>query len=475
MSAVHASPYSGSWYPRDAGGLQRLLAGCWERSARRTGPLPGGALGYVVPHAGPQYSGAVAASVYRSIEIQQPDRIVVLAFPHRGGLQGVAAPDAAAISTPLGTIALDAGFLSAFPRVPEERVCDHSFEIQLPFLQKAAPHARVSVLYVGRLSGDGRRAAAAQLAEAARAGAVLVASSDFTHYGPSFGFLPFPLDRDTARRLRELDAECASASGSGDAALFLDTLEETGATVCGSGPIGLMLETLRLIAGDDLYQVQLDYETSGEIAGDYRDSVSYAALGYFRREAFRVSSAEGETLLALASEALQNLRETGDRASHPAAAPLSPTLQMRRGAFVTLSLGDELLGCVGNVTGCRPLSEEIVDLTLSAALDDPRFRPAAEVEGPIDIEISVLTPLRRIRDAAEIKIGCHGVFLRVGGHSGLLLPQVATEHGWNAEEFLRALSRKSLTAPHSWRDPRARLYVFEAQILKMGAGGQGAG
>ena len=83
--------------------------------------------------------------------------------------------------------------------VPEERVCDHSFEIQLPFLQKAAPHARVSVLYVGRLSGDGRRAAAAQLAEAARAGAVLVASSDFTHYGPSFGFLPFPLDRDTMR------------------------------------------------------------------------------------------------------------------------------------------------------------------------------------------------------------------------------------------------------------------------------------
>ena len=142
MPATHHSPFSGTWYPERAGELEQLLEQCFEASLRRTGPfLFPGALGYVVPHAGPVYSGGVAAAVYRSLRRQKPERIVLLGFPHRGGLQGLVAPDIERISTPLGEVTLDADFAGGFPRVAEGQVCDHSLEIQLPFLQKAAPKA----------------------------------------------------------------------------------------------------------------------------------------------------------------------------------------------------------------------------------------------------------------------------------------------------------------------------------------------
>src|ERR1035441_5621629 len=93
MSAVHASPFSGSWYPEHASELRSLLENLFGHSRRRAPFLFPDGLGFVVPHAGPAYSGTVAAAAYRAIEQQAPERVVLLAFPHRGGLNGVAAPD----------------------------------------------------------------------------------------------------------------------------------------------------------------------------------------------------------------------------------------------------------------------------------------------------------------------------------------------------------------------------------------------
>lgn len=463
MFATHKSPFSGTWYPEDGAELESLLAERFTESERRIGRfLFAGALGYVVPHAGPAYSGTVAAAVYRSLQQQRPERIVLLAFPHRGGLSGVASPDAERISTPLGDVALDGDF-AGFPRVPEAHVCDHSFEIQLPFLQKAAPQSRVTALYVGRMEAAERHRAAVRLAAAWQPGTVFLASSDFTHYGRSFGYVPFPADDFVAARLRELDFACIEAAGSLDSALFLETIGARQATVCGTGPIALLLDVLRSLGADTVYQSVLDYQASGEIAGDYRHSVSYAALGYFPRPAFDLDEADRGALLEAAAGTLHLLRQTGER--RPTVAAGSAALSARRGAFVSLHQGEELLGCVGNCAGHSPLGEEIGDLTLAAALDDPRFRPAAAQKGPIDIELSVLTPFRRIRDRADFQIGRHGAMLRLANRSGLLLPQVATERQWTAEDFWRALARKSMLGPHALCDPRARLEIFEAQIF----------
>jgi hypothetical protein len=462
MLATHKSPFSGAWYPDDRAQLEALLAERFQESERRTGEfLLAGALGYVVPHAGPAYSGTVAAAVYRSLAEQRPERIVLLAFPHRGGLRGVAVPDTEYIATPLGDAAIESAY-GGFPRVPESQVCDHSFEIQLPFLQKAAAGSRLTALYVGRMDPDARREAAGKLAEAWRPGTVFVASSDFTHYGRSFGNVPFPPDRDVAAHLRELDFDCIDAAGSLDSALFLETIGERNANVCGTGPIALLLDVLRALGADSIYQSTLDYQTSGEIGGDYHHSVSYAALGYFPRSSFDLDEADRSALLDAAEGTLRCLRETGER--HPIVATGSAALLAARGAFVTLHQDEELLGCIGS-RGGRPLREEIGELTLSAALDDPRFRPAAGRQGSIDIELSILTPFRRIRDIAEFQVGRHGAMLRLGKSSGLLLPQVAVEHEWSAEDFWRALARKSMLGPRAWCDPRARLDIFEAQIF----------
>jgi AmmeMemoRadiSam system protein B/AmmeMemoRadiSam system protein A len=465
MSAVHASPFSGSWYPEDASELRSLLENLFEHSRRRAPFLFPDGLGFVVPHAGPAYSGTVAAAAYRAIERQAPERVVLLAFPHRGGLEGVAAPDVAAISTPLGEVAIDPGF-GGFPAVAEKRVCDHSFEIQLPFLQWAAPQARVTPLYVGRMDGAERSAAAGALAALWRPGVVFAASSDFTHYGPSFGFTPFPPDR-AGRRLRDLDFECIEAAATLDSTNFLATLEENGATVCGAAPIALLLETMRLLDAG-MYQSTLDYQTSGELTEDFRHTVSYAALGYFPRSAFDLDAADREALLDSAAETLRRLRETHEPGAFPALHG-SAALSARRSVFVSLHRGERLLGCVGCSEGRVPLSEEVANLTLSAALDDPRFRPAASAGGPIDIEISVLTPFRRIRKAEECTVGKHGLFLKLGGNAGLLLPQVATKFGWSTEKLLEAVARKARLGPHAWRDPKARLYAFEAQVFSRGA------
>jgi len=322
----------------------------------------------------------------------------------------------------------------------------------------------VTPVYVGRTGADERRAAAKRLAAAWQPGVVFLASSDFTHYGRGFGYVPFPADSAVAFHLRELDFECAEAAGSLDSSLFLETLEERGATVCGSGPISLLLDVLQLLGGDDLYQATLDYQTSGELTGDYRQSVSYAALGYFRRAAFDLDAPDREALLDSAAETLRRLRETGEREAIPAHGG-SAALQARRGCFVSLHQGDELLGCLGNCQGRKPLAEEAADLALSAALEDPRFRPAAAVPGPIDVEISVLTPFRRIRGVEQFRLGVHGAYLKLGGHAGLLLPQVALNHEWTSESFWQALSRKAMLGPRAWRDRKARLSVFEAQVF----------
>ncbi|HLK49029.1 MAG TPA: AmmeMemoRadiSam system protein B [Bryobacteraceae bacterium] len=464
MAAVHVSPFSGTWYPAAPAELDRLLEERFEISRQRTGPyLLADGMGFVVPHAAPEYSGVVAASVYRSLRQQNPERIVLLAFPHRGGIHGVAVPDVRAVSTPLGTVRIDGFRSEPFPRIAERLVCDHSFEIQLPFLQKAAPNSRICPLYVGPMSEEQRRATAETLAAEWRAGTVFLASSDFTHYGRGFGYVPFPADDRIADRLRALDAECIEAAGSVDSGLFLEALAKIGATVCGSDPIALLLSTLSLIRPDGVFQSTLDYQTSGELTGDCHHSVSYAALGYFGRSSFDLAAPDGDELLTSAELTLQRLRNTGRR--DPVRPRGGPALESRRGVFVSLHRNSELLGCMGHCEARTVLAEAVPELALVAALEDPRFRPGDAVAGPFEVEVSVLTPLRLIRGAAGFRLGQHGALLRLGLMGGLLLPQVARPD-WTAVDFLEALARKSGLPKAAHQDPEARLSVFEAQVLR---------
>jgi len=471
MHAVHVSPYVGTWYPDCRTDLERLLDDLFECSAQRTGAfLFANPLGFVVPHAGLQYSGAVAAAAYRHVRRQQPRRAVVLGFAHRGGPAGVSIPDIDEYETPLGEAAVDREAMERlashrpFRFVAEDRICDHSVEIQLPLLQHAAPHAQVVPLFVGHLDAHERDSAAETLAGLCGPDTVFLVSSDLTHYGRAFGYQPFPADSKISARLGQLDRSLMEAAASLDPQFFQEAIEKNRATLCGRSPIGLWLRTLAFVAGDEVFQETLDYQTSGDITGDYDHTVSYGALGYFPVQSFWVDAAEQGLLLESARETLQHLRASGEHWPIPPR-EITPALSRKAGVFVSLHQGQRLLGCVGNRLSCESLAENIPETTLRAALDDPRFPTVLGVEGEIEIEISILSPMKPIRDTRAFRIGLHGATLDYGGRQALLLPQVARGRDWSREQFLSSLSAKAGLGSKGYQSPGARVSVFQAQVF----------
>jgi MEMO1 family protein len=470
MAAIHVSPYSGTWYPGSGEALTRLLEEIERASSRRTGgyllPDP---IAFVVPHAGLEYSGTVAGAVYRCLRQARPERIILLGFCHRSELPSVAIPEIAAYTSPSGQVTVDrdtVDWLLRFPQfvcAPERVLCDHSVEIQLPFLQWAAPNAAVVPLYVGELSTDTRNSAAEVLAELARPGTVILASSDFTHYGRDFGFLPFAPDCYTESRLRELDLAAAESAGSLDETFFLEELERSGATVCGREPIALLLATLRRIGGTEIFQEVLDYQTSGEITGGFESSVSYCGLGYFPSSSFGLSPEAQDLLLGSARATLETLFAIGKREAVPPVCDL-PELGRSAEIFVTLRQGGRLCGCLGTRPK-RPLREAVPEMTLCAALDDCRFQRPSPGEGEVSVEISILTPWKRVRDPAPFRPGEHGAALESGCFSAVLLPQVARDRHWDAAQFFNGLCAKAGVSPSALCDPLTKLYVFRAQVF----------
>jgi AmmeMemoRadiSam system protein A len=141
-------------------------------------------------------------------------------------------------------------------------------------------------------------------------------------------------------------------------------------------------------------------------------------------------------------------------------------LNEKRGAFVTLHKDKQLRGCIGYIIGVVPLVESVRQMAIAAAFEDPRFRPVQLEEFEhLNIEISVLTPLKRVESTDEIKIGRDGLVIRKGFYQGLLLPQVAEEEGWDVEAFLQNTCLKAGLPPDSWKEPDTVIEKFSAQIF----------
>jgi AmmeMemoRadiSam system protein A len=144
---------------------------------------------------------------------------------------------------------------------------------------------------------------------------------------------------------------------------------------------------------------------------------------------------------------------------------LDGRLSARRGAFVTLTIGGRLRGCIGYIEGIKPLVEAVIDNGRAAAVGDPRFGPVQEAElAALEWEISALTPLRPVDDIADIRIGAHGILLSKNGRQAVFLPQVATEQGWDLETTLTQLAAKAGLAPDAWASG-AEFQVFEAEVF----------
>jgi len=290
-----------------------------------------------------------------------------------------------------------------------------------------------------------------------------VVSSDFTHYGRDFGYVPF--QTDIKENLAKLDGDAVAHILAKDTAGFEKYLAKTGATICGRVPIRVMLRILP----PDAVGKQLTYYTSGDVTGVWSSCVSYVSLVFCVPEkapaGTGLSTAEQEALLNLARTTLTRLvTERKATTVADAGMALTPRLREKRGVFVTLKRDGALRGCIGYVVGTKPLCEAVIDNTVNAATRDPRFQAvtADELAG-LHIEISVMSPLVPVSDPQTIQVGTHGLLIRRGLRRGLLLPQVATEQGWDRTRFLVGVCRKAGLPADAWKS--ADLFSFTAQVF----------
>ena len=278
MSAIEPA-VAGSWYParRDelASMVDRLLASVKRR--------PTTARAVIAPHAGYAYSGLVAASAFRTLPEKAPSRIVLIGPSHYFGFSGAAVPDRAVLQrTPLGDSPLDLALLQSLRTAPGFRADDrafvpeHALEAELPFLQRRLGFdvPLVPILLGGGSTGEDARAVASSLAPHLDDDTIVVVSSDFTHYGPRFDYVPF-VD-DVPARVRALDLSACAEIARGDGAGFADLVARTGATICGRRAIEVLLALPIGRGGGSL----LEYDTSGRMTGAWDHSVSYASIAF---------------------------------------------------------------------------------------------------------------------------------------------------------------------------------------------------
>jgi len=176
-----------------------------------------------------------------------------------------------------------------------------------------------------------------------------------------------------------------------------------------------------------------------------------------------LSQNEKETLHRIAKGVIENKAK---KRPVPELRIDSPVLKENRGAFVSLHKKGQLRGCIGYIEGRGPLHKTIEEMAAAAAFQDPRFNPVTEMDlEDLDIEISVLTPLKRIADVDEIEVGKHGIYIKKGWCSGLLLPQVAAEYGWDRKAFLEHTCQKAGLTSDAWKDRETEIYIFSADIF----------
>jgi AmmeMemoRadiSam system protein B len=276
---VRRSPLAGSWYPADAAELRNLVDRLLTESTPP--PIDPACPALVVPHAGYRYSGAVAAAAYRLLTERRTSRVVVLAPCHRMSFHGLVVPSAAGFETPLGIVWVDevVESLASSPLVRIDSAPfegEHSFEIQLPFLQRAAPDAKVVPILFGSLGAQDDVAVGSLLSRFIGDESLFLISSDFTHYGARFDYEPFPATSgwEVRARLEELDMAAIAPILAGDVTAFRSFLARTGDTVCGRVPLAAYLATLGCAGRGRL----LAYRTSLDETGDYEHCVSYASI-----------------------------------------------------------------------------------------------------------------------------------------------------------------------------------------------------
>ena len=434
----------------------------------------------IVPHAGYYFSGNVAASAYARLDPERKyKRIFLLGPSHHEWLDGASVnTEADYYATPLGKVKVDHETAvaltntertdSVFCYRPKAHDREHCLEVQLPFLQRQFKEAPPIVPIIISTNDFAKLQ---QMAEALKPyftdDNLFVISSDFSHY-PSYS------------DANEVDSKTGKAVESGDVRQFIATIEKNAksgirnlaTSACGEFPI----ITLMLMLDKHCQVKHIMYQNSGDIDNyDPTRVVGYHSFAILRNGNNSSGQTRTNTDFSLSAEDKKILKEIALQSivdslnGKPIAQPIVNSqfsiINSKCGAFVSLHKQGRLRGCIGHFGEDVPLHEIVAEMARAAAFEDPRFMPVTRDElDDIDIEISVLTPMRRIQSLDEFQLHKHGIYIRKGYRSGTFLPQVADEVNWTKEEFVGHCSQdKAGLGWDGWRD--AELYVYEAIVF----------
>lgn len=461
---------AGMFYPAEPDKLQQALEQLFVKA------LPkqcSNVRAIICPHAGYIFSGGVAASAFNQIDRNTIyKRVFIIASSHQVSFEGAAIYCDGDFLMPYGREKVDTEFgkmlVADFPDIftsnagPHKN--EHSLEVQLPFLHYVLKtNYSIVPIIIGASDPVVCKKIALVLKPYFTPDNLFVISSDFSHY-PNY------------EDAQEVDALTKEAILSNNPETLLSCLKKNAekhiphlsTSLCGWTSV---LTMLHMTAGNDLLEYfGIEYKNSGdaECYGEKDKVVGYWGIAISEKQidkdSFILSGHDKEVLLKIARDAVESSvlkRKKNQFVSDD----ISVALNTNCGAFVTLHKNDKLRGCLGHLSGDLPLYKMVQEMAASVALHDYRFSPVAKEElEDIDIEISALSPLKKIEDIAEIKLGIHGILIENGVHSGLFLPQVATETGWSKEEFLGHCSRdKAGLGWDGWKT--ADIYIFTATVF----------
>jgi AmmeMemoRadiSam system protein B/AmmeMemoRadiSam system protein A len=469
---------AGSFYPADKETLTGDLSVLFKNAIKSPGNNHVRAI--IVPHAGYVFSGKIAASAFLSISRSAKYKnIFIIGSSHRVSFNGASVYNYGDFITPLGKAKVNREIgnqliksTDKFNNLPGAHSQEHSIEVQVPFIQY---YFKSDVQIVPIVIGTDNINTIKEIAKALKPWFnkenLFVISSDFSHYPPY---------KDAC----EIDKITADAIISGNPETFQNTLEKNGSknieglatSMCG-WTSGLAL--LYLAQGDpDLKFIQIAYANSGDSSyGDKNEVVGYNAIALIENRPgdnadktnrtidFVFTQGEKEQLISIARESIKSMLYNKKRLV-PDPTALPDIFKEPLGAFVTIKIGKELRGCIGRFMPSDPLYSVVIDMAVACAFEDSRFVPLTKEEfNKVNIEISVLSPLKKVTDIKEIVLGKNGIYIKKGVRSGTMLPQVATEQGWTLDEFLGYTSRdKAGLGWTGWKD--AEIYTYEALVIE---------
>lgn len=421
----------------------------------------------ILPHAGFVFSGQVAASGINSITPGTIYKtIFLIGASHHMGFDGASVFRGSAFSTPLGEVPVDTEIshilVSSSPffgHSQQSHIEEHSLEVELPFLQHhlKQPFSIVPIL-IGTRNASTCKAIAEILEPFFSPNNLFIISTDFSHY---------PNDKDA----RITDQETMNAIKSNNPETLLDILSRHDnakisglvTSLCGWNAVLTLLyitskkENLTFLPV--MYQNSADspYGNPEQVVG-YYSAIVTCETG----NAFSLTDFEKQWLLNIARKKIKSALEHSDMSEIKS---IPPKLETMAGAFVSLHINDKLNGCIGHIGEDTPLWKVVEQSAFSAAFEDNRFDPLKEEDfNNVNIEISVLTPLRKINNPEEIIPGKHGILIKKGFNQGTFLPQVAQRMNWTRTEMLEKCSHdKAGIGYNGWKD--AELFVYEAIVF----------